>query len=131
MILAACTRVDTALALALPPALDDSQAWMRSRRFVLAAVAVLASVLDLVLTQTILSVVAGRTGAQPAEANPFMAPIVMTWWAWPFRVGIPCLAIVRDLRAGNYALITTAAGLYGLVVVWNTNILLTIHGAFA
>ena len=43
----------------------------------------------------------------------------MTWWAWPLRVGIPAIAVARDLRRGNYGLITLAAGLYGLVVVWN------------
>lgn len=121
--LAACTRIDTALTLELPPAIDDSLKWMHSRRRVIAIVAIVASVLDLVLTQTILTHVAGATGQQPAEANPFMAPIVMSWWAWPFRVGIPCLAVARDMRAGRYALITTAAALYSAVVIWNANML--------
>jgi hypothetical protein len=124
MLLATCTRLDTGLTLRLEPAIADSEAWMRLRRRWLAAVALGASVLDLVLTQTILTLVATRTGIQPAEANPFMAPIVMTWWAWPLRVGIPALAVARDLRRGNYGLITIAAGLYGVVVVWNLFVLL-------
>lgn len=131
MILAACTRIDTGLTFRLEPALADSLAWMHSRRFVLAAVAVIASVLDLILTQTILTMVHGLPGAQPAEANPLMASVVMTWWAWPLRVGIPMLAVARDLRAGNYTLITTAAALYAAVVIWNTNMLITVQGALA
>ena len=119
MLLATCTRFDTGLTLRLEPAIADSEEWMRRRRAWLAGVALGASVLDLVLTQTILTLVATRTGVQPAEANPLMAPIVMTWWAWPLRVGIPALAVARDLRRRNYGLITIAAGLYGLVVVWN------------
>lgn len=128
MILALATRADTALTFRLPPAIDDSQTWMHSRRFLLAAVAIVASVLDLVLTQTILGIVAEITGSQLAEANPFMAPIVMSWWAWPLRVGIPLLAVIRDLRAGNYTLITTAAALYSAVVIWNTHILMSLQG---
>lgn len=123
MILAASTRLDTELTFRLEEALTDSSCWMHSRRFWLAAIAVLASVLDLVLTQTILSLVADRTGDMPAEANPLMAGVVMTWWAWPLRVGIPALAVVRDIRAGNYGLITAAAGLYACVVIWNTHML--------
>ena len=91
MLLATCTRFDTGLTLRLEPAVADSEEWMRRRRRWLAAVALVTSVLDLVLTQTILTLVATRSGVQPAEANPLMAPIVMTWWAWPFRVGIPAL----------------------------------------
>ncbi len=49
--------------------------------------------------------------------EPAMASVVMTWW--PLRVGIPALAVSRDLRAKSYGLITTAAALYGLVVIWN------------
>jgi hypothetical protein len=119
MLLATCTRLDTGMTLRLEPAIADSEDWMRRRRRWLAGVALGASVLDLVLTQTILTLVATRSGVQPAEANPLMAGIVMTWWAWPFRVGIPAIAVARDLRRGNYGLITLAAGLYGLVVVWN------------
>jgi hypothetical protein len=124
MILAACTRLDTGLSLRLEPAVAESEEWMRRRRRWLAGVALGASVFDLVLTQTILTLVATRTGIQPAEANPLMAPIVMTWWAWPLRVGIPALVVARDLRRRNYGLITLAAGLYGLVVVWNLCVLL-------
>jgi len=124
MLLATCTRFDTGLTLRLEPAIADSEEWMHRRRRWLAGVALGASVLDLILTQTILAMVATRTGVQPAEANPFMAPIVMTWWAWPLRVGIPALAVARDLRRHNYGLITVAAGLYGLVVVWNLCLLL-------
>ena len=91
MILAACTRFDTGMTFRLEPAIADSRDWMHRRRLWLAGVALGASVLDLVLTQTILTLVATRTGAQPAEANPFMASVVMTWWAWPLRIGIPAL----------------------------------------
>jgi hypothetical protein len=125
--LAACTRFD----LWLGDEFAESQTWMHSRRRQLAAVAIIASVLDLVLTQTILTLVADRTGVQPAEANPLMAGIVMTWWAWPFRVGIPCLAVVRDIRAGNYGLITTAAALYTCVIVWNTWMLYQVNTVLA
>jgi hypothetical protein len=124
MLLATCTRLDTGLTFRLEPAVADSEEWMHRRRVWLAGVALVASVLDLVLTQTILTLVATRTGVQPAEANPLMAPIVMSWWAWPVRVGIPALAVARDLRRHNYGLITLAAGLYGLVVVWNLFVLL-------
>ena len=124
MLLATCTRVDTGLTFRLEPAVADSEEWMQRRRLWLAGVALVASVLDLVLTQTILTLVATRTGVQPAEANPLMAPIVMSWWAWPIRVGIPALAVARDLRRRNYGLITLAAGLYGVVVVWNLFVLL-------
>jgi Domain of unknown function (DUF5658) len=119
MILAACTRFDTGLTIRLEPAVAESLEWMRRRRLWLAGVALGASVLDLVLTQTILTLVADRSGAQPAEANPIMASVVMTWWAWPLRVGVPALVVSRDLRTHRYGLITTAAALYGLVVVWN------------
>lgn len=124
MLLAACTRLDTGMTTRLEPALADSTEWMRARRRWLAGVALGASVLDLLLTQTILTLVAHRTGVQPAEANPLMAPVVMTWWAWPLRVGIPALAVARDLHRRNYGLITTAAALYGAVVVWNLCLLL-------
>jgi hypothetical protein len=124
MLLATCTRLDTGLTIRLEPAIAESEEWMHRRRRWLAGVALLTSVLDLVLTQTILTMVAARSGVQPAEANPLMAPIVMTWWAWPFRVGIPALAVARDLHRRNYGLITLAAGLYGVVVVWNLSMLL-------
>lgn len=120
MVLELCTRIDNELGLRLEPAMVDSYAWMHRRRTWLAAVVVITSVLDLVLTQTILTLVADRAGRQPAEANPLMASVVMTWWAWPLRVGIPAVAVLRDLRTRHYGLITTAAGLYGAVVVWNT-----------
>lgn len=126
MILATCTRFDTSLTARLEPAVADSHEWMHRRRSWLAGVTIMASILDLVLTQTILTMVAGRAGVQPAEANPLMASVVMTWWAWPLRVGIPMLAVIRDLKAKNYGLITTAAGLYGAVVIWNTFMLLSL-----
>jgi hypothetical protein len=126
VILAVCTRLDTGLTELLEPALADSERWMSQRRVWIAAVALLASALDLVLTQTILSLVADRTGAQPAEANPLMASVVMTWWAWPLRVGVPALAVIRDLRSRSYGLITTAATLYAGVVIWNTHMLWTV-----
>jgi hypothetical protein len=126
MILAACTRFDTGMTVRLEPAVAESREWMERRRIWLAGVALGASVLDLVLTQTILTLVASRTGAQPAEANPLMASVVMTWWAWPIRIGIPALAVSRDLRNHRYGLITTAAALYGAVVVWNLCLYLTL-----
>ncbi len=126
MILTTCTRIDTGLTLRLEPAVAEAQDWMHRRRLWLAAVALIASVLDLVLTQTILTIVADRAGVQPAEANPLMASVIMTWWAWPLRVGIPALAVARDLKAKNYSLITTAAALYAAVVIWNTSILLSL-----
>ncbi len=126
MILATCTRFDTSLTGWLEPAVAGSHHWMHRRRSWLAGVTLIASVLDLVLTQTILTMVADLPGIQPAEANPLMASVVMTWWAWPLRVGIPTLAVLRDLKANNYGLITTAACLYGAVVIWNTSILLSL-----
>lgn len=126
MLLDACTRIDTDLTCRLEPALADSRDWMQRRHVWLAGVVIVTSILDLLLTQTILALVADRTGHQPAEANPLMAPVVMTWWAWPLRVGIPALAVLRDLRTRSYGLITTAAGIYGLVVVWNAFMLLEV-----
>jgi hypothetical protein len=128
MLLQTCTRIDTEVTTRLEPAMDESRAWMHRRRAWLAAVVIITSILDLLLTQMILSLVADRTGNQPAEANPLMASVVMTWWAWPLRVGIPALAVLRDLRAHSYGLITTAAGLYGAVVVWNTFMYLEVTG---
>jgi hypothetical protein len=126
MLLEACAHLDLELTNRLEPAFEDSRAWMQRRRRWLAGVTLGASVLDLVLTQTILTLVAARSGVQPAEANPFMAPLVMSWWAWPLRVGVPALAVLRDLHARNYGLITTAAALYGAVVVWNLCLWLTL-----
>lgn len=120
MVLELCTRIDNELSSRLEPAMVDSFAWMQRRRTWLAGVVIVTSVLDLFLTQTILTLVADRSGHQPAEANPLMASVVMTWWAWPLRVGIPALVVLRDLRTHRYGLITAAAGLYGAVVVWNT-----------
>ncbi len=123
MILATCTRIDTNLTFALEPAITESNTWMHNRRYWLATVVLIASALDLTLTQTILTLVAGQSGHQPAEANPLMASVVLTWYAWPLRVGLPALAVIRDLRAGNYGLITFAATLYSCVVIWNTHML--------
>jgi hypothetical protein len=120
MLLAARARLDLELMTRLEPAIADSRAWMHRRRAWLAGVVVITSILDLLLTQMILSLVADRTGHQPAEANPLMASVVMTWWAWPLRVGVPAIAVLRDMRARSYGLMTTAAGLYGAVVIWNT-----------
>lgn len=121
--LALSTRIDTDLGYRLEEVMADNTVWMTKRRYALAGIAILASVLDLVLTQTILTIVADLTGHQPAEANPLMASFVMTWWAWPLRVGVPMLAVARDLRAGNYGLITCAAGLYVCVITWNVYML--------
>jgi hypothetical protein len=123
MSLALATRFDTWLWFSEL----ESKEWMQQRRLWLAVMVVAASVADLYLTQSILTLVHGLSGHQPAEANPFMAGLVMTWWAWPIRVGIPCLAVVRDLRAGNYGLITFAAAVYSLVVVWNLGMLVQVE----
>lgn len=127
MLLAACTWIDTELTLRLEPAVADSLAWMRERRIWLAVVVLVTSVLDLLLTQTLLALAEQRADLHLAEANPFMAPVVMSWWAWPLRVGIPLLAVVRDMRAGRYGLVTVAAALYGAVVVWNTHLLVVVQ----
>lgn len=88
-------------------------------RWTLATLVIVFSVLDLALTQTILTMVEDVTGKTVGEANALMAPIVMTWWAWPVRVGIPALIVARDLRRGNYQLMLFAVILYGAVVAWN------------
>ena len=93
---------------------------MHRGRFLLAFLVVAFSVADLLLTQTILTMVEEITGETVGEANAFMAPIVMTWWAWPIRVGIPLIAVIRDLRHHEYTLMLTACLLYGAVVAWNT-----------
>lgn len=98
-------------------------------RYVLAFLVVALSVADLVLTQTILTMVEGRTGVQPGEANALMAPIIMTWWAWPLRVGIPLIMIVHDLRKNNHWLMFVAVLLYGAVVAWNTHMLMIVQAA--
>jgi Domain of unknown function (DUF5658) len=94
-------------------------------RWWIVAYLVTFSILDLVLTQNILSLVASRTGQQPAEANPIMAPIVMSWWAWPVRVGIPLLIALADIRPSkvttNISHAAFGAILYGAVVAWNTH----------
>lgn len=92
---------------------------VRRIRYPLAAAVVLFSVVDLLITQTILSATSGHS-----EANPIMAPFVMSWWAWPIRVGIPIIAVARDLRKGNHDLILFAAALYGMVVAWNLSVYL-------
>jgi hypothetical protein len=89
-------------------------------RWVVAFFIVAFSVADLVLTQTILTAVESLTGDQPSEANPIMAPIVMSWWAWPVRIGIPVLAVIRDVKRQNYSLMAFAFLLYGAVVAWNS-----------
>lgn len=91
------------------------------------------SVLDLLLTQHILTLVAGLTGEQPGEANPVMAPIVMSWWAWPVRVGIPLVIALADIRPSkvstNISHATFGALLYGGVVAWNCHQYALLQGA--
>jgi hypothetical protein len=96
-------------------------------RYVLAFFVVVLSVADLLLTQTILTMVSGKTGTQPSEANVLMAPIIMTWWAWPLRVGIPLLIVVRDLRKNNHWLMFCGVILYSAVVAWNTYMYLLVQ----
>lgn len=103
--------------------LTSSHVWLRERRHWLAAVVVMTSVLDLVVTQLILRQAHTIHGVELAEANPVMSGVVMTWWAWPIRVGIPGLIVGRALRRGRYALLAAASGIYGAVVVWNTYLL--------
>ncbi len=101
----------------------ESRTWMHSRRWWIGAVVLVASALDLMLTQTILTFVHGLQGDQPAEANPVMARVVMTWWAWPIRVGVPALVMAKDFLRHRYGRVTMAATLYWCVVVWNTHML--------
>ncbi len=100
--------------------LTSSYVWLRARRRWLAAIVIVTSVLDLVLTQTILAHAQALHGVEAAEANPMMSDLVMTWWAWPIRVGIPMLIVARGLRLGRYAVLAAATGVYGAVVIWNT-----------
>lgn len=90
-------------------------------RWGLALFVVLFSIADLLLTQSILTMVHGR-GMELSEANPVMDPVIMSWWAWPIRVGIPLVVVVRDLRRQNYNLMAFAFLLYGAVVAWNAYI---------
>jgi hypothetical protein len=108
-----------------------NQSWQAERdvhryRWIVAALVVVFSCLDLYLTQTILTLVEHATGDAPSEANPIMAPIVLSWWAWPVRVGIPILAVLRDIRKQNYHLMLFAVALYGCVCIWNTHVYTTI-----
>ncbi len=92
---------------------------LRPWRWYLAAAIIVFSVLDLLLTQTILTIVEANFGEQ-AEANPIMAPFVMTWWAWPIRIGVPCLIVARHLRGRCYNVMAFGALLFGAVVAWNS-----------
>lgn len=129
MIDAACMRTDAWLTahwtLYQPRFLAD----LHASRFVLALAVVAFSILDLLLTQSILTMVEGRAGVQPGEANALMAPVVMTWFAWPIRVGIPIIAVVRDLVQRNYLLMWTGFLLYGVVVAWNTHMFMIVSSA--
>lgn len=102
---------------------------LHASRYVLALGVIAFSVLDLLLTQTILSMVDGHSEVQPGEANALMAPIVMTWWAWPIRVGIPLVAVARDLHQQNYNLMWAGFLLYAAVVVWNTHMFMIVAEA--
>ncbi len=88
-------------------------------KYPLAFLVIAFSVADLCLTQTILSATSSHS-----EGNPFIAPFVMSWWAWPIRVGIPLLAVTRDLRRDNHELLLFAACLYGTIVAWNLSVFL-------
>lgn len=129
MILLLSTRLDTWMTMTW----YDLQAWGLAAghrfRWVIAAAVVVFSVADLLLTQTILTMVEGRTGVQPGEYNALMAPIVMTWWAWPIRVGIPLIMVIRDLRRDNHWLMFCGAVIYGAVVAWNTHMYLLVVNA--
>jgi hypothetical protein len=104
---------------------EQSGSWISFQchrfRWVLATLILLFSVADLVLTQTILTMVEEITGSAVGEANALMAPIVMTWWAWPIRVGVPLIIVIRDMKNGNYNLMLAGTILYGAVVAWNTH----------
>jgi hypothetical protein len=102
---------------------------LHDRRYLLAIAVVGFSFLDVLLTQTILTMAASQPGVHPGEANAFMAPIIMTWWAWPIRVGLPILALLRDFKTRNYNLILFAAFLYAVVVAWNTHMLMLVSGS--
>lgn len=102
--------------------------WLHTHRYLLAFLVLASSIADLLLTQSILSLVEEITGASVGEANALMAPIVMTWWAWPIRVGIPLLIVVRDLHKRNYSLMFTGVLLYGAVVAWNTHMYFLVRG---
>lgn len=102
---------------------------LHESRYALFALVIVLSVLDLTLTQSILTMVEGLSGVQPGEANALMAPIVMTWWAWPIRVGVPAIIAFRDLRKKQYNLMFTGCLLYGAVVIWNAYMYLLVRGS--
>ncbi len=120
MIATASQRADAWLSASWACSQSSILRAMHRSRFVLAFLILAFSVADLLLTQTILTMVHEITGETVGEANALMAPIVMTWWAWPIRVGIPLIVVVRDLRQRNYSLMLTGCLLYGAVVAWNT-----------
>lgn len=122
-----CTRIDTATTLWWEDEIDRTRAGLARWRWPIAVGVILFSVADLAITQTILTMVHGMNAA-PSEANPIMAPIVMSWWAWPVRVGIPLLATIRDLRRGNHQLMAYAFLLYAAVVGWNLHVLNILGG---
>lgn len=99
---------------------DQIKAAAHRHRWLIAFLVVGFSIGDLLLTQTILTEIHGDPRFSKGEANFLMAPIVMTWWIWPIRVGIPILAVIRDIRAKNYNLMLFAAVLYGAVCAWNS-----------
>lgn len=129
MIDTACMQTDAWLTSQWVDLRPKMNSVMHTGRYVLAFLVIAFSVADLLLTQTILTMVEGRTGVQPGEANALMAPIVMTWWAWPLRVGIPLIVVVRDLRKHNYNLMLCGCVLYGAVVAWNTHMYFLVSNA--
>lgn len=115
------TRVDTWITFTWANLTQHVSELAHRWRYLLAFLVIAFSVADLLLTQTILTMVEGKTGVQPGEANALMAPIIMSWWAWPIRVGVPLLIVIRDLRRNNHQLMLAGVILYGAVVAWNTH----------
>lgn len=129
LVLRISTHVDTWMTWTWARLTQRAQSLAHRYRYLLAFLVIAFSVGDLLLTQTILSMVEHKTGVQPGEANALMAPIVMTWWAWPIRVGIPLLICIRDLRRKNYQLMLVGATLYAAVVMWNAHMLQIVRAA--
>lgn len=129
MIDLACMRADAWMTSCWTVVHPKMLSAMHRGRFFLAFLVVALSVADLLLTQTILSMVEDITGDTVGEANALMAPIVMTWWAWPLRVGVPLIMVIRDLRQDNNWLMFFACTLYAAVVAWNTHMYFIVRDA--
>lgn len=92
---------------------------LRDYRWLLAIGVIVFSALDLWITQSLLSLYDARS-----EGNPVMVHIIMTWFAWPIRVGVPLICVTRDLRRQRYELLLFAFTLYGTVIAWNSMFML-------